>query len=52
MTYVVTSDVEPGIHLVTLSKPERLNAIDFNGVRKLRGVGFIRSAHRARSNVS
>ena len=35
MTYVRTEDIEPGIRVVTLEKPERLNAIDFDGVREL-----------------
>jgi enoyl-CoA hydratase len=35
MTYVRTEDLEPGIRVVTLDKPDRLNAIDFDGVREL-----------------
>ena len=29
MSYVRTEDVEPGIRVLTLDKPDRLNAIDF-----------------------
>lgn len=35
MSYVRTEDIEPGIRVVMLEKPERLNAIDFDGVREL-----------------
>lgn len=35
MSYVRTEDVEPGIRVLTLDKPDRLNAIDFDGVREL-----------------
>ena len=35
MSYVQTEEVEDGIRLVRLSKPERLNAIDFDGVREM-----------------
>jgi enoyl-CoA hydratase len=35
MSYVNEHDVEPGIRVLTLSKPDRLNAIDFDGVDEL-----------------
>lgn len=35
MSYVKVSDPETGIRVLTLDKPERLNAIDFDGVREL-----------------
>jgi enoyl-CoA hydratase len=38
MAYVETTEIETGIRLVTLNKPERLNAIDFDGVRELHGA--------------
>ena len=38
MAYVLVEEIETGIRLVTLSKPERLNAIDFDGVRELHGA--------------
>ena len=44
MTYVRTEDVEPGIRIVTLDKPDRLNAIDFDGVRELHTAGFARGS--------
>jgi enoyl-CoA hydratase len=35
MTYVHIENIEDGIRVLRLSKPERLNAIDFDGVREL-----------------
>ena len=33
MSYVRTEDIDDGIRVLRLCKPERLNAIDFDGVR-------------------
>jgi enoyl-CoA hydratase len=47
MSYVRTEDPEPGIRVLTLDKPERLNAIDFDGVRELHAALDAIAADRA-----